>query len=113
MPQAYANNLVDHHLIQDLIPPLARAYFAGRVPATLSYTQAAILLSVGLQQHDISKVGRDGESNYMNLHKDYVSTCTLKAFLDFTVAEGIHVGHVITRLVQECTSAKWGEAKLL
>ncbi|GAB4815551.1 hypothetical protein N2152v2_002597 [Parachlorella kessleri] len=57
--QAYASSLVDHHLIQDLVPPLARAYLAGRIPAPLSYTQAAILVCVGLQQHDIAKVEAD------------------------------------------------------
>ena len=55
--QAYANSLVDHHLILDLVPPLAANYFAGRLPAPLSYSQAAILAAVGLQQHEIGKVG--------------------------------------------------------
>jgi tRNA(Met) C34 N-acetyltransferase TmcA len=56
-PQAYSNNLVDHHLILDLVPPLAHAYFAGALPAPLSYSQAAILATLGLQQHEIGKVG--------------------------------------------------------
>jgi N-acetyltransferase 10 len=47
--QKYSAALVDHHLIGDLVPPLARAYFAKRIPVTLSYTQAAILLILGLQ----------------------------------------------------------------
>ncbi|PRW57974.1 N-acetyltransferase 10 [Chlorella sorokiniana] len=54
--QAYANSLVDHHLILDLMPPLAANYFAGRLPAPLSYSQAAILAAVGLQQHEIGKL---------------------------------------------------------
>ena len=54
--QAYANSLVDYHLIMDLVPTLACAFFAGKLPATLSAGQAAILLSLGLQQNDISKV---------------------------------------------------------
>ena len=58
--QAYANSLVDHHLILDLVPPLAANYFAGRLPAPLSYSQAAILAAVGLQQHEIGKVGGQG-----------------------------------------------------
>lgn len=56
LPQAYSNSLVDHHLVLDLVPPLARAYFAGRLPAPLSYSQAAILACIGLQQHEIGKV---------------------------------------------------------
>ncbi len=54
--QAYSNNLVDHHMIIDLVPPLAHAYFSEVVPANLSYIQAAILLCLGLQGLDISAV---------------------------------------------------------
>ena len=52
--QAYANNLVDHHLILDLLPPLARAFFSQKLPASLSHAQAAILLSLGLQMKEVS-----------------------------------------------------------
>ena len=48
---------MDHHLVLDLVPPLAASYFSGRLPAPLSYSQAAILAAVGLQQHEIGKVG--------------------------------------------------------
>ena len=51
--QAYSNSLVDHHLILDLLPGLAATYFAGRLPASLSYAQAAILLSLGLQRTEV------------------------------------------------------------
>ncbi len=54
--QAYANQLVDHHLILDLLPPLARAYFARRLPASLSFGQAAILAALGLQQRELDDV---------------------------------------------------------
>lgn len=54
--QAYSNNLVDHHIILDLLPSLAQAYFSHHIPANLSYLQAAILLSLGLQQKDISSL---------------------------------------------------------
>ena len=45
-PQAYSNNLVDHHLILDLLPGLAAAFFAGHLPASMSLAQAAILLAM-------------------------------------------------------------------
>ncbi len=54
--QAYSNNLVDYHLILDLLPPLARTYFAGRLPASMSYSQAAILLCLGLQQRELTDI---------------------------------------------------------
>lgn len=57
-PQAYSNNLIDHHMILDLLPLLAQAYFAGAIPVTLSYGQAAILLALGLQRVDVDVVGQ-------------------------------------------------------
>lgn len=57
--QAYASNLVDHHMIVDLIPSLSRAYFVGHIPATLSYSQAAILVILGLQCRSIDDVEKD------------------------------------------------------
>ena len=54
--QAYSNNLVDYHMILDLLPPLTQAYFACKIPCTLSYGQAAILLCLGLQQADLTAV---------------------------------------------------------
>jgi hypothetical protein len=68
VPQAYSNNLVDHHLVLDLISPLSHAYFGGLLPAPLSYSQAAILACVGLQQHDIGKVCVAGALMTVLLH---------------------------------------------
>ncbi|KAL4195527.1 hypothetical protein AMTRI_Chr05g73770 [Amborella trichopoda] len=51
---AYANNLADYHLILDLVPILARLYSEERIPVSLSYSQAAVLLCMGLQHQDIS-----------------------------------------------------------
>ena len=48
--EKYSSSLVDHHVITDLVPPITRAYYAIRIPATVSYAQAAILLGMGLQQ---------------------------------------------------------------
>ena len=45
---------MDHHIILDLLPSLAQAYFSQHIPVNLSYLQAAILLSLGLQQNEIS-----------------------------------------------------------
>lgn len=40
--QAYSSNLVDYHLILDLLPSLARLYLSGQLPATLSYGQVCV-----------------------------------------------------------------------
>ncbi|KAF6255647.1 GNAT acetyltransferase 2-domain-containing protein [Scenedesmus sp. NREL 46B-D3] len=57
--QAYSSNLVDYHLILDLLPSLARLYLSGQLPATLSYGQAAILLCLGLQQREVAEIEKD------------------------------------------------------
>lgn len=54
--RSYANKMVDHHMIYDLVPLLARSYFSGCLPASISYAQAAILLCLGLQQRTVSDV---------------------------------------------------------
>ena len=41
----------------DLLPALARAFFARRLPASLSFGQAAILTALGLQQRGLDDVG--------------------------------------------------------
>lgn len=46
----YSRNLVDYHLITDLLPMLSKLYFLGRMPSTrMSHLQEAILLAMGLQ----------------------------------------------------------------
>lgn len=58
--ESYANNMLDYHMILDLIPGLARAFFLKQLPLvsnesddqgmmSLSPVQSAILFSIGLQ----------------------------------------------------------------
>jgi N-acetyltransferase 10 len=54
--ESYARNLVDYHMVLDLVPHMARLYFCGRLPVTLSAAQSAILLSLGLQHKSVSDV---------------------------------------------------------
>jgi len=65
--ELYTKNLVDHHLVTDLLPPLARLYFLARFDVSLSAVgmqsnqlirmlfqlQQAILLGMGLQHKRI------------------------------------------------------------
>uniref|UniRef100_A0ACD5XD09 Uncharacterized protein n=1 Tax=Avena sativa TaxID=4498 RepID=A0ACD5XD09_AVESA len=52
--EAYSNNLVDYHLILDLVPILAHEYFSEKLPVTLHGAQASVLFCMGLQDKDIS-----------------------------------------------------------
>lgn len=58
--EKYSNNMSDYHLIMDLIPPLARLYFLNYMEKVrLSPVQAAILLSLGLQNKTVDQVVED------------------------------------------------------
>lgn len=50
--ESYSKNMVDFHLIMDLVPTMAKMFFQKTLlpkgAVTLSYTQSAILLGLGL-----------------------------------------------------------------
>jgi len=57
---SYANNMLDYHVILDMLPRIATLYFAGRTPEVkLSGVQQSILLSVGLQRKVLEDVERE------------------------------------------------------
>ncbi|AMD19733.1 HCL418Cp [Eremothecium sinecaudum] len=58
---SYSNNLLDYHVIVDLLPVLALLYFSGRLGGnlTLSSVQASILLAIGLQHKSITDIGNE------------------------------------------------------
>ena len=55
--QSYSRNLVDHHLVMDLVPLLASLRFTGRLTTPLSHVQLAILLGLGLQHKNLEQIG--------------------------------------------------------
>lgn len=58
--ELYANNLLDYHVILDMMPLVAKLYFSKRASAvSLSSVQAAILLAVGLQHKSIDDVSKE------------------------------------------------------
>lgn len=58
---SYANNLLDYHVIVDLLPLLSSLYFSGRMGSSvsLSSVQSAILLAVGLQRKSVDDVSKE------------------------------------------------------
>ncbi|TYZ65983.1 hypothetical protein PybrP1_005567 [[Pythium] brassicae (nom. inval.)] len=58
--KSYAKNLVDYHMIVDLVPSLARLFFLQRFPRlTLSFLQRAILVRIGLQHQSVDAVQKE------------------------------------------------------
>ncbi|KAJ9670894.1 hypothetical protein PVL29_027062 [Vitis rotundifolia] len=54
--EAYTSNLADFHMILDLVPILVHQYYQEKLPVTLSYAQASVLLCIGLQNQNISYI---------------------------------------------------------
>lgn len=59
---SYANNMVDYHVILDLLPYVSSLYFDKRLgeDVNLSPVQASILLGMGLQRKSIEEVEVSG-----------------------------------------------------
>eukprot|EP00127_Corallochytrium_limacisporum_P006349 Clim_evm60s225 gene=Clim_evmTU60s225 len=55
---SYARNLVDYHMILDLVPKLAEQFFKARMDGgvSLSPLQSAILLGIGLQHKSVTEL---------------------------------------------------------
>ncbi|KMZ65720.1 hypothetical protein ZOSMA_30G00010 [Zostera marina] len=66
----YSNNFVDYHTILDLVPILARQYFLGTIPITLSPVQASVLFCMGLQNRNISYIEIDMKPLTVSLDDD-------------------------------------------
>ncbi|KAL1980754.1 hypothetical protein VTN96DRAFT_3561 [Rasamsonia emersonii] len=58
---SYANNMLDYHVILDMIPTIAEFYFLGRLQGkvNLSGVQQSILLAVGLQRKNIDDLEKE------------------------------------------------------
>ncbi|KAF4759739.1 hypothetical protein HAV15_007611 [Penicillium sp. str.  len=58
---SYANNLLDYHVILDLVPALSDYYFANRLDSkvSLSGVQQSILLAIGLQHKNLDDLEKE------------------------------------------------------
>lgn len=72
---SYANNLLDYHVILDMVPTIADWYFSGRLSGkvNLSGVQQAILLAIGLQRKNIDDIEKE-----LNLPSSQVLAMFLK-----------------------------------
>ncbi|QIW95901.1 hypothetical protein AMS68_001419 [Peltaster fructicola] len=61
--ESYANNMLDYHVILDLMPAIAMLFFSGRVRddngAKLSGVQQALLCAIGLQKKTLEDVEKE------------------------------------------------------
>ncbi|XP_047123457.2 RNA cytidine acetyltransferase isoform X1 [Hydra vulgaris] len=57
--ELYAKNMVDYHLIMDLVPEVSRLYFMNKMEFQLSVVQKVILLGIGLQRKSIETLEKE------------------------------------------------------
>ncbi|KAL7992270.1 hypothetical protein Chor_016526 [Crotalus horridus] len=58
--EMYSRNMVDYHLIMDMIPTISRMYFLNKFgDMSLSATQAALLLGIGLQHKSMDQLEKE------------------------------------------------------
>ncbi|KAH0516674.1 N-acetyltransferase 10 [Microtus ochrogaster] len=60
--EMYSRNMVDYHLIMDLIPAISRLYFLNQLgDLALSAAQSALLLGIGLQHKSVDDLEKEIE----------------------------------------------------
>jgi N-acetyltransferase 10 len=57
--ELYSKNLVDHHLITDLLPTVACLQYLDKLKLSLSAAQSAILLGLGLQRRTVEELEKE------------------------------------------------------
>ncbi|XP_006883806.1 PREDICTED: N-acetyltransferase 10 [Elephantulus edwardii] len=58
--EMYSRNMVDYHLIMDMIPAISRMYFLNQLgDLSLSAAQSALLLGVGLQHKSVDQLEKE------------------------------------------------------
>lgn len=59
--ESYANNMLDYHVILDLLPTIATLYFTGKLKGNISLTgiQQCILLGMGCQRKDVDTIAQE------------------------------------------------------
>ena len=79
--ESYAKNLVDFHLIMDLVPVIAKLYHLvlPQGAVSLSYIQVALLVGMGLQFKSIDQMTKD-----LNLQVNQLLPVFNKAIRKFT-----------------------------
>ncbi|NXV03706.1 NAT10 acetyltransferase, partial [Cettia cetti] len=60
--EMYSRNMVDYHLIMDMVPTLARLFFLSQMGAvSLSAAQSALFLGIGLQHKSLEQLEKELE----------------------------------------------------
>ncbi|KAF3919568.1 hypothetical protein ABW20_dc0102727 [Dactylellina cionopaga] len=92
--ESYANNMLDHHVITDLVPLIATLYFTNKLPSSvkLSGVQSAILLAIGLQKKTTDEVEKE-----LNLPGPQILAMFVKIMRKVSTA----LGGIVSQAIEE------------
>ncbi|EWC45149.1 UPF0202 protein KRE33 [Drechslerella stenobrocha 248] len=92
--ESYANNMLDHHVITDMVPLIATLYFTNRLPVSvkLSGVQSAILLAIGLQKKTTDDIEKE-----LNVQNQQILAMFVKIMKKVSTA----LGGVVERAIEE------------
>ncbi|KAL7272500.1 N-acetyltransferase 10 [Rhizina undulata] len=59
--ESYADNMLDYHVILDMIPLISQLYFTGKIKngVSLSGVQSAVLMAIGLQRKSLENIEKE------------------------------------------------------
>lgn len=88
--ESYSNNLLDYHMITDLLPDISRQYFCNSSMLSLSPVQSAILLAMGLQRKTVEEIEKELAlpvsqilAMFSKVIRKYVSRCREEKISNF------------------------------
>jgi N-acetyltransferase 10 len=90
--ESYASNMLDYHVILDLMPTIANLYFTGRIKADvkLSGLNECVLLAIGLQRKDMDTI-----SDELSIQSSQLLAMFIKILRKITT----HFGTLVTEAV--------------
>nr|CAI5852035.1 unnamed protein product [Callosobruchus analis] len=102
--EMYSNNLVDYHLIMDLLPTLAKLYFLNQLgDVHMSAVQSAILLGLGLQHKTVDDLAGELElpsNQLLGLFNRLIRRCV--QYLNTALEQEVEK-HLVTKKEVELT----------
>ncbi|GAP88086.1 putative tRNA cytidine acetyltransferase [Rosellinia necatrix] len=103
----YANNVLDYHVILDLMPRVSEPYFRGRLNEVhLTGSQRAMLLAVALQRKDLDEVATD-----LSIPTSQILAMFMKIVKKFVVHfEGLVSGAIAASLPKDTVGVSVADA---
>ncbi|KAJ2716755.1 N-acetyltransferase 10 [Coemansia spiralis] len=100
--ESYANNLLDYHVVLDLMPTIAQRYFDACLDVSLSGVQACLLLGLGLQRKSVDAIEKE-----LNLPSRQILALFTKVLRKFSTSfRGLETRAIEAELDQTAATAQ-------